>query len=147
MCKDVEVALAREDLDAPTYTRKPWRRDSIFVYEVRWVKYFLREARIRELWEGMSKEEKQKQEFMHRLYVIPKELGIVIRKKGNREGVLEKWRRWNKEKREDLSAEEEEEYEEDEEGWETVGDDVEGGDRVEEGNDRDVAGSIKGLEL
>jgi hypothetical protein len=143
LCATVELALAHENL---IYPLRPYRRLAIFIYELRWIKYFIREADVAEKWDKMSTEEKRTQEFMDRLYVMPKELEIGFQKKENQEGVLMKWEVWNTVKREDRSA-----IEEEGEGWES--DEVEEweymeeGKGKEEGSAKDVEDGVKSLKV
>lgn len=52
-----------------------------------------------EQWPGMTKQAKEKQDFANRMYLIPKELGVVVKRRELRDGVLELWRKWHEEKR------------------------------------------------
>jgi hypothetical protein len=92
----------------------PYRRPSVFAVEVKWVAYFVREAGVLERWEGMTGQERQKQGFAWRLYPVPRELGIIIRKAGNARRVRDTWAEWCKEKRGELDMGGEEEEDEDE---------------------------------
>jgi hypothetical protein len=106
-----------------------------------WIKYFLREAKMRQLWKGMSIEEREKEDFMHRLFVLPKELGLVVRKGIYRKEVLELWRAWIEEKRTDLMKGAGEECSEE---WKTEGSN--GGERNDTGR-VDVSVSLQDVEL
>jgi hypothetical protein len=145
LCETIDLALAHENASSrPT----PWRRAAVFAHELRWIKYFVREAAVAEEWENMTTEEKRKQEFIERMYTVPKELGIVFKKKESRKGVMEMWEAWNAEKRTDRRQ-----VEENDEGWETdeVGEWESGkGDGGEKNDDRDrreVEGVVKGVEV
>jgi hypothetical protein len=115
---------------------------------LRWIKYFVREAAVAEKWENMTTEEKSKQEFIEKMYTVPKELGIIFKKKENRKGMLELWEAWNAERRTDRRQ-----VEENDEGWET--DEVEEwesgkGDDGKKKDDRDrreMEGGVKGVEV
>jgi hypothetical protein len=144
ICQNVEATLICEDSDTPTYPRKPWRLISVFVYEMCWIKYFLRESEMRQRWLEMSGEEREKEDFMHRLFVVPKELGLVVRRGVHRKEVLELWRAWNEEKRRDLIAGRENG---DSEGWETDGYDEEDGDEAGDGDAADLSDSFRDVTL
>jgi hypothetical protein len=145
LCETIDLALAHENASSrPT----PWRRATVFAHELRWIKYFVREAAVAEEWGNMTTEEKRKQELIERMYTMPKELGINFRKKENRKRMLELWEAWNAEKRADRSQ-----LEENDEGWET--DEVEewesgkgdGGEKKDDGDRREVEGGMNGLEI
>jgi hypothetical protein len=69
--------------------RTPWRRESVFYYEIRWIDYFLRETRVPE---PMTESELLSRADQP---VIPKELGLEC----NRKDVLALWDIWHKKKR------------------------------------------------
>jgi hypothetical protein len=110
--------------------------------------YFVREAAVAEEWENMTTEEKRKQEFIERMYTVPKELGIIFKKKENRKGLMEMWEAWNAEKRTDRRQ-----VEENDEGWETdeveewEGGECDGGEKKYDGDRREVEGGVNGLEI
>jgi hypothetical protein len=141
LCETVELALAHENL---IYPLRPYRCLAIFIYELRWIKYFIREAAVAEEWDKMSSEEKRKQDFVEKMYVVPEELEIDFKKEENREGVLMKWEVWNAVKRGYRSAIEEE-WEE----WEYKGNGKggDGGEAKKEGGDKDVEDGVKGLKM
>lgn len=53
-------------------------------------------------WEGMGQEEREKVAFGLGLFVVPKELGVYVRKGENKKGNLEMWRGWGMGKRGEL---------------------------------------------
>lgn len=107
ICTSLHGALAAEaDVSPPnltnnfaTHDRTPWRREDVFAYEIRWSKYFVREAKMLEKALGMAEMEREKLQLMDRLYPIPKELRIVVKKRENKKGVMDAWTVWHKGKR------------------------------------------------
>ncbi|KNG45134.1 actin-related protein 2 3 complex subunit 4 [Stemphylium lycopersici] len=82
-----------------TQRRTPWRREEVFKYELCWAKYFVREAEALERRGGMMEMEREKLEFVEKLYPVPKELHIYVRKAPNQKVVWEMWKGWQKKKR------------------------------------------------
>ena len=72
------------------------------MFEMYWASYFVREAQMMAQCGDVSEEQREKQDFATRLYPIPKELGIVFRKRENRKGVVGLWEVWHREKRADM---------------------------------------------
>lgn len=67
-----------------------------------------------EKWASMSVGEKEKQDFANRMYLVPKELGILVRNREVRKKVMELWRVWNEGKRRgEMEMEAEKEVQED----------------------------------
>jgi hypothetical protein len=144
LCETVELALAHDNIMS---SLKPYRRLAVFINELRWIKYFIREAGVAQEWDKMSIQEKHKQEFMERMYTVPKELGILFKKKQNREGVLGKWEVWNAVKRGGRSAIQEEWEVDEVDEWEyqDEGKGGDGGEGKEEGCAKDLEDGVKGL--
>ncbi|KAH7348110.1 hypothetical protein BKA66DRAFT_505094 [Pyrenochaeta sp. MPI-SDFR-AT-0127] len=82
---------------------KPWRRQNVFQYELRWAKYFMREAEMIMKIPSMSTEEWEKQEFVNRMFPIPKGLRIYIKNTANKKSILELWTAWHSIKRGDFN--------------------------------------------
>jgi hypothetical protein len=61
--------------------------------------YFMREADKLEKGPRMNEAELDKQEFMEKLFPIPKELGIFVKNNLNKESVMGMWRAWHHKKR------------------------------------------------
>jgi hypothetical protein len=105
ICKEVTEDLCTEaehqpiDSQLGTKARRPWRRENIFKYEISWATYFIREADLFENRPKMNEQELDKQEFMEKLFPIPKELGIYVKNNLNKEWVFGKWRAWHHKKR------------------------------------------------
>ncbi|KAF2680195.1 hypothetical protein K458DRAFT_393162 [Lentithecium fluviatile CBS 122367] len=76
-------------LPAKNVKRTPWRREDVFLYEVCWIHYFLREALAPEpvIESGLDGRANQP--------AIPEELGLQC----NRKDVLELWDAWHVKKR------------------------------------------------
>jgi hypothetical protein len=109
ICTAIHTALATEVTQFPitpsrhrAHLRTPWRRESVVLFESHWVAYFVREAGMMAQWASMTEAQQEKQDFSNRLYPIPKELGIVVRNRRNRRGVVGLWEAWHKEKRADV---------------------------------------------
>ena len=111
LCTTVHSSLIAEESAqragtlALTGTRTPWRREIVLEYELRWAKYFVREAEVAEKWARWNKVQREKQDLVHRLYPVPKELGIIFRKRENTKGVHGLWMVWHGGKRADLKME------------------------------------------
>lgn len=99
---DVEEQASRVGTQALTGTRSPWRREIVFDYEMRWAKYFVREAEVLERWKEMDEMQRAKQVLAHRLYPVPKELNIIFRNRVNVKEVHKLWKAWQEEKRADI---------------------------------------------
>jgi hypothetical protein len=105
VCTIVQHKLNSESVDYASLLSvahghlSPWRRASVFHYEVNWIAYFVREAQLMEKWPSLSVAEKEKQDFANRMYLIPKELGILVRNREVRKKIMEMWRVWNEGKR------------------------------------------------
>jgi hypothetical protein len=105
LCQAVLTSLTHENQQSPAGTqvrtgrRTPWRSEVVFRYEIAWAKYFVREAQMLEQWPSMTEQAREKQDFANRMYLIPKELGLVVKKREMRDGVLELWMVWHEGKR------------------------------------------------
>ncbi|KAF2854447.1 hypothetical protein T440DRAFT_388163 [Plenodomus tracheiphilus IPT5] len=105
ICKIVSDELDAEDKDFPhgtlrlTKSRRPWRLEGVFKYELLWSRWFIREAEIQERLPQMNEAEVDRQDFMDRLYPIPKELRIIVKDKINKKGILSQWKAWGRVKR------------------------------------------------
>jgi hypothetical protein len=105
ICKKVVEDLCTEAENQPidsqldTKARRPWRRKNVFKYEISWATYFTREAELFERRPKMNEQELDKQEFMEKLFPIPKELGIYVENNLNKEWVFGMWRAWHHKKR------------------------------------------------
>jgi hypothetical protein len=94
-----EEEKTRSGTQNNTKTRTPWRREAVFQYELRWAKYFVREVETADKRPNMTEKQLDKQEFMDRMYPIPKELKILIRNQKNQKQVLDLWKAWHHGKR------------------------------------------------
>jgi hypothetical protein len=105
ICKLVKRHLELEQHTQPLNTggpRKPWRREWVFMYELRWANYFVREAQLLHFWPEMSEKQKERMQFAFKVRPMPKELAIVIRKRETENAILNLWVAWSKWKRADL---------------------------------------------
>ncbi|KAH5148568.1 hypothetical protein HBH70_028570 [Parastagonospora nodorum] len=112
----LDIALSlKSDLDdeavihppgslAHTKTRRPWRRENVFNFEIRWAAYFVREAEVEKGWGKTDAEERRKVEYSQLMDLIPQELGVAVRRRGNVEDVYALWREWHAGKRRDLDV-------------------------------------------
>ncbi|KAH5027817.1 hypothetical protein HBI64_203220 [Parastagonospora nodorum] len=112
----LDIALSlKSDLDdeavihppgslAHTKTRRPWRRENVFNFEIRWAAYFVREAEVEKGWGKTDAEERRKVEYSQLRDLIPQELGVAVRRRGNVEDVYALWREWHAGKRRDLDV-------------------------------------------
>ena len=98
----ISTALTTESILPPMY--RPYRRPPVFTNELRWIKYFAREASVREKWGNMSADERDKQRFLDRMYPVPKELGVVVRLRRNGRGGRGGWEEWGVGKRGDFGG-------------------------------------------
>jgi hypothetical protein len=85
--------------EAGTKNRTPWRREIVFQYELRWAKYFVREAETVEKRAKMTEKQLDKQDFMDKMFPIPKELKIYVNNKKNQKMVSDLWKDWHHKKR------------------------------------------------
>jgi hypothetical protein len=110
ICKLIKSHLEQEHRIQPLGTgpRYPWRRDNVFKYELKWAGYFVREAELMQSWPELNQKQKDRQDLTHKMRPIPKELGIVIKRKENWNSVLDMWVTWNDAKREDMFKKEKE---------------------------------------
>ncbi|KAH7074823.1 hypothetical protein BKA63DRAFT_322200 [Paraphoma chrysanthemicola] len=121
LCAEIKRRLELEQNRDPigalqkTGERTPWRRETVFQFELRWADYFVREAEMMQRWPNLCEAERERQEFMHRLYPIPKELEIIIKNKDIKREIIALWNRWNDEKRRDLDTDDDEWQEMDDE--------------------------------
>ncbi|KAI8940860.1 hypothetical protein NX059_002121 [Plenodomus lindquistii] len=105
LCKLVHDNLDDENQEHPqgtlrlTKSRRPWRLEGVFYYELLWSKWFIREAEIQERLPHMNEGELDSQAFMDRLHPIPKELRLTVKDRVNKEGILELWKAWGRAKR------------------------------------------------
>ncbi|KAI4941043.1 hypothetical protein J4E86_010543 [Alternaria arbusti] len=105
LCRLVLDDLKAEEEELPagsqagTKNRTPWRRETVFQYELRWVKYFVREAETAEKRVTMTEKQLDKQDFMDKMYPIPKELKIYVNNKKNQKMVSDSWKVWHHKKR------------------------------------------------
>jgi hypothetical protein len=105
LCRLVLDDLKAEEEEAParsqagTKKRTPWRRETVFQYELRWAKYFVREAETAEKRAKMTEKQLDKQDFMDKMYPIPKELKIYVTIKKNQKMVSDLWKDWHHKKR------------------------------------------------
>lgn len=101
ICRTVKETLDTEAENFPHTGQPelPWRRQDVMLYELRWAAYFIREAELLEKSGTMSEGNKARQRYMDRLFPVLRELRIVVRNGVNKQGVLEKWRVWNRGKR------------------------------------------------
>ncbi|ORX93020.1 hypothetical protein BCR34DRAFT_243814 [Clohesyomyces aquaticus] len=76
-----------------TKKRKPWRRENVFRYELRWIKYFIREAQVLSQSPGLMTESELSNASMDS--PVPPEVGLNI----SRSDVLGMWNTWNSLKR------------------------------------------------
>ncbi|KAH7087789.1 hypothetical protein FB567DRAFT_621870 [Paraphoma chrysanthemicola] len=126
-CADIKRRLELEQNRDPigalhkTGERTPWRRETVFAFELRWADYFVREAGMMQRWPNLGEAERDRQQFMHRLFPIPKELKIVIKNKDIKREIIALWNTWNGEKRMDLGANDDEWQEVDDEEVEDTG--------------------------
>jgi len=105
LCRLVLDDLKAEEEEIPagsqagTKNRTPWRRETVFQYELRWAKYFVREAETAEKRVTMTEKQLDKQDFMDKMYPIPKELKIYVNNKKNQKMVSDMWKEWHHKKR------------------------------------------------
>ncbi|KAI4702774.1 hypothetical protein J4E89_010308 [Alternaria sp. Ai002NY15] len=105
LCRLVLDDLKAEEEELPagsqagTKNRTPWRRETVFQYELRWAKYFVREAETAEKRVTMTEKQLDKQDFMDKMYPIPKELKIYVNNKKNQKMVSDMWKEWHHKKR------------------------------------------------
>ncbi|KAL1793784.1 hypothetical protein ACET3X_008766 [Alternaria dauci] len=99
LCREVLDALKTEEDQPVSQTLNPYRRPSVFMYEIRWARYFMREAETMEKRPGMTEKQADKQDFMDRMYPIPKELKIVVANRKNQKQILDLWKAWHHGKR------------------------------------------------
>ncbi|KAL6706671.1 hypothetical protein ACN47E_005213 [Coniothyrium glycines] len=78
---------------------EPRCREDVFTYEIRWARYFVREAKALEARKEMTDDELEKQDFQDRLYPIPKDLEITVKNSANRRTVYGMWTKWHQMKR------------------------------------------------
>lgn len=104
ICKLVHDELEAEDKEFPQGTltlaksRRPWRLESVFKYELLWSKWFIREAEIQERLSGMDSGEREIQNLMDRMYPMPKEL-CFVKNRANEKGIHALWLAWARGKR------------------------------------------------
>lgn len=97
ICQTVKEELSNQNLMWPAFCfkagqfkkRKPWRRENVFHYEVRWIDYFVREAQAPEPMTESEIVDREKQPS------VPNVLGFTCDKKE----VLELWDAWHTKKR------------------------------------------------
>jgi hypothetical protein len=82
--------------------RTPWRREPVFLFEIYWAAYFVREADMMLHWPNMTEESRGAQRFANAVVPIPKELHVRVRNKENLKWVIELWEKWHAEKRKDM---------------------------------------------
>lgn len=99
LCRLILDDLKTEEENSSSSIRTPWRRDSVFQYELRWAKYFVREAETAEKRHVMTEKQLDKQEFMDRMFPIPKEVKIPVRNQKNQKMLLKLWKTWHHGKR------------------------------------------------
>jgi len=105
LCRLVLDDLKAEEEELPagsqagTKNRTPWRRETVFQYELPWAKYFVREAETAEKRVTMTEKQLDKQDFMDKMYPIPKELKIYVNNKKNQKMVSDMWKEWHHKKR------------------------------------------------
>jgi hypothetical protein len=117
VCKVVKLHIEREHFSQPfgTGACMPWRRANVFKFEFKWAMYFVREAEVMERWPRMNAGQRDRQEHAYRLFLVPKELGLVVRKE-NKDAVMGLWKEWNEEKRADMFKQDKEE----DQAWQQV---------------------------
>jgi len=98
ICQAVKDELSNQNFLFPAFSikgtakkRKPWRRENVFKYELRWIDYFVREA------QAQAPELMTESEIMDRKKEAsaPAVLGFNI----NRQDVSRLWDAWNEKKR------------------------------------------------
>ncbi|CAN9407044.1 hypothetical protein J4E82_011535 [Alternaria postmessia] len=99
LCRVILADLKTEEDQPISQALNPWRRSSVFAYEVRWARYFVREAETMDKRPTMTEKQADKQDFMDRMYPIPKELKIVVANRKNQKQVLDLWKEWHHGKR------------------------------------------------
>jgi hypothetical protein len=105
ICNWVRGGLEAEAEDSPvgkergTKARRPWRREDVFDYELRWARYFVREVEAFEKRPKMTEAELDKQDFMDKMFPIPKELSLYVKNNLNKKWVLDMWKAWHHKKR------------------------------------------------
>jgi hypothetical protein len=67
LCRVILADLKTEEDQPISQALKPWRRSSVFAYEVRWARYFVREAETMDKRPTMTEKQADKQDFMDRM--------------------------------------------------------------------------------
>ena len=67
LCRTVLADLKTEEDQPVSQALNPWRRSSVFAYEVRWARYFVREAETMDKRPRMTEKQADKQDFMDRM--------------------------------------------------------------------------------
>lgn len=67
LCRIVLADLKTEEDQPVSQALNPWRRSSVFAYEVRWARYFVREAETMDKRPRMTEKQADKQDFMDRM--------------------------------------------------------------------------------
>lgn len=67
VCRIVLADLKTEEDQPVSQPLNPWRRSSVFAYEVRWARYFVREAETMDKRPTMTEKQADKQDFMDRM--------------------------------------------------------------------------------
>ncbi|KAF1946976.1 hypothetical protein EJ02DRAFT_461938 [Clathrospora elynae] len=96
---EAEAEASPIDSELGIKARKPWRRENVFVYELCWSRYFVRESEVMEKRPKMSAKELEQQEFLEVKYPIPRELKIINKNNLNTKIVIEGWKKWHHGKR------------------------------------------------
>ncbi|KAG9195831.1 hypothetical protein G6011_00952 [Alternaria panax] len=99
LCRTILSDLKTEEEKPVSQPLTPWRRPSVFTYEVRWARYFVREAETTEKRPSMTEKQADKQDFMDRMFPIPKELKILVANRKTQKQVLVLWKEWHHGKR------------------------------------------------
>jgi hypothetical protein len=104
MCKLVQSHLEGEysSHQLTTVPRTPWRRDSVFKWELKWAAYFVREADLRQRWPEMDQAARDRTYRANRQNWVPPELSGVVMMRGNWFTRLKLWKVWTKEKDGDM---------------------------------------------
>lgn len=67
LCRVILADLKTEEDQPVSQALNPWRRSSVFAYEVRWARYFVREAETMDKRPTMTEKQADKQDFMDRM--------------------------------------------------------------------------------
>lgn len=106
LLRDLKAEQQRRPCDSLRFTgtRRPWRLENVFRYELYWSQYFVREAEIQEKLAVMGEEERATQESGDRTRPIPKELRLAVKNKDLEGEILKQWNAWRRTKRGNLAA-------------------------------------------